>query len=244
MSAYYEDPEGKVRADFALRVGKLYREYEGRLPLIPPDERYEATLNLALLHSLLTTCMELLKHMPQKREFEKPFADVPALWGLRSDMVIRDNFPGKPSQFEVLERIRNALSHPTHGDINVPYPTSGYRNINDVGGNQISAFSFVNSPNVVREGVPPTYDQRDKAERQMTKLQKAFNRVGDHRPLRVEKTSSNKFAIYCKDEPYVQIFQINIPMAALSALLLGLSNYLAQPTRDRWDGQSVVQLIA
>lgn len=244
MSAYYEDPEGKIRADFALRIGKLYREYERRLPSIPANERYEATLNLTLLHSLLTTCTELLKHMPERRKFDKPFGDVPALWGLRSDMVIRNTFPGKPSHFDVLERIRNALSHPTHGDVNVQYPTSGYRNINDLCGNQISAFSFVNSPDVAREGAFPTYDTHDKAEKKMTKLRSAFSKSGDHRPLKVEITSRNKYAIYCEGEPYVQIFQINIPMPALSALLLGLSNYLAQPTRDRWDGQSVVQLIA
>ena len=46
------------------------------------------------------------------------------------------------------------------------------------------------------------------------------------------------------DKPYIDVFQINVPMPALKTLLQELSNYLSQPSQKNWDGKKIVQLVA
>lgn len=135
MSAYNETPDKRIRADFALRIGKLFSGYEKKLASLEVEEQFDATLTLVLLQSLLTTCSELMNKKPYDDYFDRQLVQVPALWGLRSDMVVRNTFPEKPTYKLVIDRMRNALSHPAYGDVGHKYPVSGFKNINDSDGN-------------------------------------------------------------------------------------------------------------
>ena len=95
MSAYNETPDKRIRADFALRIGKLFSGYEKKLSSLEAEEQFDATLTLVLLQSLLTTCSELMNKKPYDDYFDRQLVQVPALWGLRSDMVVRNTFPEK-----------------------------------------------------------------------------------------------------------------------------------------------------
>lgn len=252
MSAYFEEPEGKIRADFALRVGRLFCDYEKRLFSLAKSEQFDATLTITLLQSLLTTCAELIKSMKDKKPFLKELSDVPSLWGLKSGMVRRNTFPGVLTHKLVLEYMRNALSHPTYGDVTHEYPVSGFQNLNKNG--EIVGFSFVNSPDIIKEGVVPSYLDETKptetksktypAETKLKKLQGEFKRANDSRELELQKKTNGKYEIYCDEVPYVRIFQIDVPLSSLKELLRELSNYLAQPTRTNWDMHSVAELVA
>ena len=46
------------------------------------------------------------------------------------------------------------------------------------------------------------------------------------------------------DEPFARIFKIHLTNAEIHALVIGLSNHLAQPIQEAWDGVTVAQLIA
>ena len=52
MTAYFEEPDGKVRADFALRIGRLFLDYERRVISLPADEQFDATLTVTFLQSV------------------------------------------------------------------------------------------------------------------------------------------------------------------------------------------------
>lgn len=242
MSAFKETPDKRIRADFAFRIGKLFSGYEKKLTSLEAEEQFDATLTLVLLQSLLTTCSELMNEKPYSDFFGQQLVDVPALWGLRSDMVVRNTFPQKLTHKLVINRMRHALSHPTYGDVGHKYPVSGFKNINDSDGN-ICGFSFVNSPDIKNEGRVESFDESD-AERKLTAFQKAISKASGEQVLRLFKKENGKFIICCGDEPYICVFQIDIPMAALKTLLSGLSNYLAQPIQQGWDGKTIKQLVA
>lgn len=247
MSAYNETPDKRIRADFALRIGKLFSGYEKKLASLEVEEQFDATMTLVLLQSLLTTCSELMNKKPYDDYFDQQLVQVPALWGLRSDMVVRNTFPEKLTYKLVIDRVRNALSHPTYGDVEHKYPVSGFKNINDFDGN-IWGFSFVNSPDIKHEGSVESFDESDRgrklAVQKLAVRQKEIASASGEQVLELSKKENGKFVICCRGEPYVRIFQMSVPMTALKSLLLGLSNYLAQPTQNCWDGKSITQLVA
>lgn len=242
MSAYNETPDKRIRADFALRIGKLFSGYEKKLASLEVKEQFDATLTLVLLQSLLTTCSELMNKKPYDDYFDQQLVQVPALWGLRSDMVVRNTFPEKLTYKLVIDRVRNALSHPTYGDVEHKYPISGFKNINDSDGN-IWGFSFVNSPDIKHEGSVESFCESE-AGRKLAERRKGITKASGEQVLELSKKENGKFVICCCGEPYVRIFQMSVPMTALKSLLLGLSNYLAQPTQNCWDGKSITQLVA
>lgn len=252
MSAYFERPEGKIRADFALRIGRLFCDYEKRLVSLAKSERFDATLTITLLQSLLTTCAELIKSVDEQKPFLNKLSDVPSLWGLRSGMVVQNTFPGVLTHKLVLEYMRNALSHPNYGDVTHKYPVSGFQNLNENG--EIVGFSFVNSPDIKQEGVVQSYRGETKptktkpetnpAKTKLDKLREEFKRAKDSRELELQKKTNGKYEICCDGVPYVRVFQIDVPLSSLKKLLRELSNHLAQPTRKYWDGHSVVELVA
>lgn len=242
MSAYNETPDKRIRADFALRIGKLFSGYEKKLASLEVKEQFDATLTLVLLQSLLTTCSELMNKKPYDDYFDQQLVQVPALWGLRSDMVVRNTFPEKLTYKLVIDRVRNALSHPTYGDVENKYPVSGFKNINDSDGN-IWGFSFVNSPDIKHERRVESFGESE-AGRKLAERRKEIIKASGEQVLELSKKENGKFAICCCGEPYVRIFQMAVPMTALKSLLLGLSNYLAQPTQNGWDGKSITQLVA
>jgi hypothetical protein len=242
MSEYLEEPDGKIRADFALRVGRLFCEYERRGQATPESEQFDATMTIVLLQSLLTTCDELRKSLHGSGQFPNKLVDVPSLWGLRSDMVVRNSFPQEITHDHVLTRMRNALSHPAYGDVKAQYPVTGFRNLNENG--KIVGFSFVNSPDVKTEGQVNSYANEKAGQPDLSKIQRELDKSGAGSQLELRQNPRGKYEIFLGENPYVRVFQIDVPLNALKKLLSELSNFLAQATRKRWDGMSVEKLVA
>lgn len=46
------------------------------------------------------------------------------------------------------------------------------------------------------------------------------------------------------DEPYYPLIEVEIPLKSLINIVLELSNYLAQPVQNDWDGKQVLELVA
>jgi len=140
---YYRQPNGKIQADFALRAGRLLSQYATLSASLQESERYEATLMVCILHSILTNCLELIGEL-KKHHWDSPIKDVPGLFGICRSFVVRNAFPGEVTYAKFIEHIRNALCHPTIAEKKPKLPSTGYTTI--PGSGLISKFSFVHSP--------------------------------------------------------------------------------------------------
>ena len=154
-------------------------------------------------------------------------------------MVVVNTFRCKRLTAEfVLRRMRNALSHPTGTDIDAPFPSSGYTTIPDRPGD-IARFCFVNSPDTMRNG-PNNWDNKETAD---SKLEQA-RRHGD---MPVDVTiicdHNGRFCFGRNGKPFARILRVDLTPAEMHGLVIGLSNHLAQPVREAWDGMTIGALI-
>ena len=63
LMEYSRDEKNRIRAGFALNAGRLLEQYSRLSAGVRASERYDATLTICILQSLLTNCWELLKAM-------------------------------------------------------------------------------------------------------------------------------------------------------------------------------------
>lgn len=238
---YYRQPNGKIQADFALRAGRLLSQYATLSASLQESERYEATLTVCILHSILTNCLELIGEL-KKHHWDSPIKDVPGLFGICRSFVVRNAFPGEVTYAKFIEHIRNALCHPTIAEKKPKLPSTGYTTI--PGSGLISKFSFVHSPWVHsgRMDFRANHKSKDKVE----KFAKDFAK-GHASELTVRLNyDSGRYQIHYgeEEEVYYPIFEAEMSVADLHSLALQLANYLAQPTIDNWDGETIRQLVA
>ncbi len=57
---YFRTIDNQIRAGFAFRIGKLASQYEtlAKVLKLPEVNRFDATLTISLLHSLLTNTVK------------------------------------------------------------------------------------------------------------------------------------------------------------------------------------------
>lgn len=242
MGEFERSPDGLIQADFALHAGTLLTQYGSLTSSQPPKDRYEATLTLCVLQSLLTNCTELLGVMKpkQKQLFHEAITEVHHPWGLMSSLITQ-TFPGDVTLEKVLTHLRNAVSHPTVREGR--HPSTGYTTSNDASG-IISAFRFTDSPWVKNGqtlwGKALSRDE-DKVRRTLEKFERDYKLNGF---LEVRRRPDGKFEIAHDGQQYHPVFVIELPLSAMIDLALHLANYLAQPTNEDWDGQTILQLVA
>jgi hypothetical protein len=232
---YFRDKRNQIQADIAYRLGKISIQY--RAARLATEEDYSVTLDVCILQNLLTSCVELLKAM--SRHERKAVLNADTLpWGLRPDMI-ENTFHGKLTGEVVLKRMRNALSHPTALNLADRFPSTGYTTVPN-GSGIIHKFVFVNSPDVRRSGRPKMYQTREKAQRALEEA----NEDGDM-PKEVKVILySGSFCFGNDNEPFARIFKIHLTAGEIHTLVVGLSNHLAQPTREDWDGATIERLVA
>lgn len=240
---YFREPENQVQAGFALRAGKLLAQYRSRQGELQPEERYDATLTVCVLQALLSTCSELRKTMDKarKKDFRTVLGSAPDQWGLRREYVREDTFPkaDNPKAGRVLDHLRNALSHPTRAGAQGLQAT-GYTTVPD-GTGAVSMYRFADSPWVDNGRIFRGACSDDRAKVETFAIQ--FEREHGMQGLEV-RPAGTSFGIYRDDRPYLPVFVVELPFAAMAELALNLSNYLAQPANDEWDGRDIVQLVA
>ena len=245
---YFRDPENQIHADFAYRLGMISDQY--RTISAPAKEDFSVTLDVCILQNLLATCTELLRLMKgHETQVKYLTSDIGTglAWGLRPEMISVNTFDGKLTGEVVLKRLRNALSHPTALDINDRFPSSGYTTIPD-GSGTIRRYCFVNSPDTKpcrpkEPGRPKEFSTEKEAENEK-RLEQARDHGDMPKDVGVIRYAADKFCFGRGDEPFARIFKIHLTAEEIHALVIGLSNHLAQPKEKDWDGVTVARLVA
>lgn len=111
---YFRTDDGQIQADLARRLGIVLKQYH--LQIIS-SEKYEVSLSLSILQTLLTNCVELLNNLKTRDEQSNPLYQYPIdpiKWGFNENNIIVNTFNQMQLTAEkVIRHIRNALSHPT-----------------------------------------------------------------------------------------------------------------------------------
>jgi hypothetical protein len=237
---YFRDPRNQIQADIAYRLGMIASQY--RTFSAPAEEDFSVTLDVCILQNLLTICTELLRGMSRnERQGNYLTADIgmaPA-WGLRPKMIAINTFDGLLTGEVVLKRLRNALSHPTALDLDDPFPSSGYTTIPD-GSGKIRRSCFVNSPDTKR-GRPKMFSTKKEAEDGLVRARSEGDMPVD---VGIISNEDGKFCFGRGDKPFARVFKIYLTGEEIHALVIGLSNHLAQPIQEAWDGVTVTSLVA
>ena len=239
---YYQQEHHRITADFARRIGKIALQYGLVSKTIKED--FTVTLHLCLLQSLLTNCTELLKAMDWSEAPELglhvPLIDK-ASWGIHAAKIVENTFEGTLTVAIFLTHLRHAMSHPTGTNVGTEFPSTGYNSIADHAG-QICAIEFSNSPDTSRNH-PKTWQSAATANSYLRR-NKESSSTNIPNDVSVERTPSGKFGLFRGGELYAREFVVILTTAQIRTLLLGLSNLLAQPSDEEFNGKYIRQLVA
>jgi hypothetical protein len=243
---YWEDDKHRIQADIALRIGKIALQYS-KLDL-PPDQDFTDTLHLCLLQNLLTNCKELVEAMARDNGEELglkvPLSQMPD-WGLMPEVVSEDSFEGTSTIEELLVHLRNAMSHPTGTNLDARFPSTGYNTLPDTS-RMIRAIVFCDSPDT-NDNCPLNWQNRQYAIDYLTRVQRPSRRCPWNTvpsDVQIAQAGYNGFGMFRFGKPYARVFVVVLTTHQLRSLIIGLSNLLAQPAREYWDGKSITNLIA
>lgn len=147
----YQREQNLIGAGFALHAWRLLKQYEALTKDLSPSQRYEATLTVCVLQSLVTNCWELYKYLGRKSPQVLGAIDtfVESLLADPDVDVINTFQGGDPDAKAVLAHIRNALSHPRMRETEPP--TTGYTTVDD-GSGLVARLRFVDSPDLSSKG--------------------------------------------------------------------------------------------
>lgn len=209
------------------------------------QDSYEATLTVCLLQTLLTNCVELIKHKKQMDSAgltamaRKSITETPALFGLNPTCITHQWPSDRHLAYrEVLLCLRNALSHPLPQRRGT-YKTTGYTTWKSTSG-EIEGFTFVQSPwiNSTGSDVLPKFRVIEadlpKLENELTLWSSNHQTPG----LAVVPVPVQKYQIYLGADPFVPVLQIDISTTQLRTLTLTLSEHLSEPLTQRHQGET------
>jgi len=243
---YERTDDAQIQADFAGRAGQILLQYERNKEGRPAHLRFETTLAIALLQTMLTQCQELLKNVrdPAKAPHgleglvsmaNRGFDEPPPLLGLTQACIL-ERWPSQRAvkYRDLIECIRNALSHPLP-QMAEGLPRTGYTTQIGSSGS-IEAFVFTQSPWVDRSG------------RLKQDWQAGRNHVEKHKEVTQKlNTWANNFGVedlkLCEssgrylpmkdDIPFVPVMRVRLDVVQLRLFVLALSDYLSEPHRQQ-----------
>jgi hypothetical protein len=238
---YYQEPNNRIQADIARRIGIIVLQYEQTSR--PEKDDFSVTLHLCALQNLLTNCIELFKAMskPARRELglcDQYEDDFP--WGVGRIEIDRNTFVGKLTVDQILRHIRNALSHPTEMDPSQPFTSTGYTSQKS-SSESVTAISFASSPDT-KKNRPQTWPDETDAEKYLGKL-RSENKKQVH-GVTVRSDIHGCFGLYHNGKPFAREFVCTLTTAQIRSLVLGLSNLLAHPAIEYWDGKTITNALA
>lgn len=145
--------------------------------------------------------------------------------------------------YDVLNSIRNSLSHPTGTDIEANFPSTGYTTVPNSSG-QISHFCFIESPDA-KNNRQKLFETEEEANKyiNLNKERKMPEGVG------IIPLKNNSFSLGLYGEPFARVFRIDITCSGIHELVIELANYLAQPIQPdwsqyEWDNRAITRLVA
>jgi len=229
---YFRTDDGQIQADLARRLGIVLEQYHHQ---IKSEEKYEVSLCLSILQTLLTNCIELLNKLKKIDKKGNPFYQFPIdkiTWGFEKDAITHTSFyqPDLDAA-EVIRHIRNALSHPTKIELNSKKSkTTGY--ISKGGSTNIESVIFISSPDLNASGNTKVYETKEAAEAYICKQ-------GNFPPeVELMQLPLGKFAFQVNNQPFHRIFEIELNPSSLLKLTYSLTSYLSHPLIEKWDGKT------
>lgn len=236
---FFRDPKNQIYADLAFRLGKIVIQYE---KMNPAEEKYEATLYIAVLQNLLTNSTEYVRQMTRADRKDSVFnKEIEHTgWGLDKCNWIKNTFNEPQNLQNFIARLRNAVSHPTNIDIKSDYPSTGFTTLTDETG-VINKFRFVNSPD--------TSENRMKIFQSEGKIREYIERNKEEFPNDIHfenqgSIASPRFYLISESQKFARISIIDLTVAELGSFVKNLANYLAQPIQKNWDGSTIIELLA
>jgi len=230
--------DGQIQADFARRTGQVLLHYELHTKQLPAEERFEATLCIALLQALLTQAAELIKekrngtHSSLKNVSKRSLDVSPPLFGIDPSCIVQEWVSRRDLRYrEVIECLRHALSHPLK-QIAGKYPVTGYTTWKSNSG-VIEGFSFFHSPFVERNanGLSRWLTVKSDDLTGTDKLLKELNRWQTNYEvpgLEICTLPSGLLTIFQDEKPFVPVLQIDISVSNLRTFTLALSDLLSE----------------
>jgi hypothetical protein len=229
---YHRTEDGQIQADMARRLGIILKQYYN---LVSNGEKYEVTLSLSILQTLLTNCIELMNSLDKRDKKDNPLFKTPIdseIWGILESNILVNSFLTNQINVDfVIRHIRNALSHPTKVNSEIQLQTTGYSTI-QTGSNIIENIYFVSSP-----------DLNGRGNRKDHSLDKAKDLLKDGTfpaGVEIEQLPNNRHAFTLDKKPFYRIFKITFAPRQIAQLAFGLSNYLSQPLNVKWDGKTFI----
>jgi len=241
---YFRDPKNQIYADLAYRLGRIVTQYEKS---VIDEEKFEATLYIAVLQNLMTNSNEYVRQMTRGARRNSIFNQLIEndIWGINKNCWIRNTFNENRTLENFITRIRNSVSHPTNIDIESDFPSTGFTTLNDDSG-KIKTFRFINSPDTRNNRLK----ELSKNEVSNTIYLRNSNNLQIHEEfpsgISYEEIPYNpgKYRIIYNGEPFIRISVIDLTVEQLGVFVKNLANYLAQPIQQDWDGITIKELIA
>ncbi len=232
---YERTEDGQIQAAFASRIGQILLQYEQFCVGLPESQRFEATLAVSLLQTMLTSSLEALEARRSKAlnaGAGRSLLDDPAQFGLNPGCILQSWSSARAlTYWDVFKCLRNALSHPgTQG--NSRYERTGFTS-DQSGSASVTAYVFTQSPWVNSKGsaLTPTYAPKGRDIDSKRQLEEHARNWGDKNAVKdlvVLKDAAGFWRVHRDDEPFVPVLQLRLGVVQLRTLTLVLSDLLSE----------------
>lgn len=230
MSFYTLDKESQIYGDYIKRLGDVLREYNGK---------YEVTLAISTLQSLLTVLIESKLYSKQKDVLDSlsyaegvekiqiinKIVSSKPIFEISKSSIIENTFVKNLTIKDILKHLRNTLSHPMAGNTRNSRPKTGFYTIqNDI----IEKIVFVESPD---------YDRFHPS---------IFNRFEEYKENlgfpKNSKIKDNK--VYLDDTIYRRYIKIELTPDQLKSLILNLCELFSEFVMKAEDPSNTIKMLA
>jgi hypothetical protein len=219
-----------IQAGHAGNAAKLLQQYLRFAASQPETERYDATLTICVLHSLLTQCAELLKYtqLASLPDLQEPLTELPNSVGLTTSLVVEDTFPEPLTGVGFLVHLRDALSHPAP-DEEFRFRPTGFTSTGDPSG-IIRGYVLTGSPWIKDDQRQPFGDKLPRStEKAAASIIKRFCRKDRAAfPLDVLPVEDGLFDVGHRGQPYVPLLVATLPLDLLVDMTLTLGQNLSR----------------
>ena len=129
--------DGSITESLAKRLKIILEQYHNHQF---GEEKYEVTLSLAVLQTLLTHFNEIIKNKNYCLINEE--IKNSKYWHISDKSILLNTFPGRLTAVYILRHIRNAMSHPNATDHSEYHKTGYITKSNNFG--EIKSIRFIN----------------------------------------------------------------------------------------------------